>query len=98
MINWLQGHNQHTNFKAMVNHDGVFGRSNPRNSCPSVSFQCSFVMQMSKPCTTRPSRYISPRGKQIVLPHLQLWVLLLIIGAISQGRGRYDALGRPSTI
>lgn len=27
MINWLQGHNSHTNFKAMVNHDGVFGKS-----------------------------------------------------------------------
>jgi hypothetical protein len=26
MINWLQGHNSHTNFKAMVNHDGVFGK------------------------------------------------------------------------
>jgi hypothetical protein len=41
MINWLQGHNQHTNFKAMVNHDGVFGRSIPHRGCTSVSPQCS---------------------------------------------------------
>jgi hypothetical protein len=25
MVNWLQGHNEHTKFKAFVCHDGLFG-------------------------------------------------------------------------
>ncbi|KAJ9116739.1 hypothetical protein QFC20_000674 [Naganishia adeliensis] len=38
MINWLQGHNDHTNFKAFVCHDGLFETHNMYYSTEEVYF------------------------------------------------------------
>ncbi|KAJ9126721.1 hypothetical protein QFC24_001752 [Naganishia onofrii] len=38
MINWLQGHNKHTNFKAFVCHDGLFETHNMYYSTEQVYF------------------------------------------------------------
>jgi len=95
MINWLQGHNQHTNFKAMVNHDGVFGRSSPSGNCVSASLHHSICRRQDHVLLDRAGLFLREVSWMGPLP-FSVGVLILV--AELQRRWRYDALGRPSTI